>query len=52
MTWTNDEKGIQFGASVTNSYQQSVILDDDLLSSPTGPAEHWAGGSRAKSFNS
>lgn len=22
------------------------------LSSPTGPAEHWAGGSRAKSFNS
>lgn len=24
----------------------------NLLSSPTGPAEHWAGGSRAKSFNS
>lgn len=34
------------------TYSVNVVIYCYLLSSPTGPAEHWAGGSRARSFSS
>lgn len=47
-------RNLNFDSVQLNNTAARPVMNkmSNLLSSPTGPAEHWAGGSRAKSFNS